>query len=195
MINLTLDFLCREINQYLVRKMDLAPGSNAIVLFNVSQLGTDNNGGGGTQTNAFLTLVNIEEDRISKSQENFLRKDGRIIYQSPKVHLNLLLLFSVNLASYVESLKRLSLIIQFFQHQNVFSPITFPSMPEGVEELIVDLHTLSLQDMNNLWGILGSKYLPSVMYKMRMVTISEDFEQGEAGLITQISINDQTIPS
>ncbi len=111
------------------------------------------------------------------------------------MHLNLLLLFSVQLSTYFESLKRLSFIIQFFQHQNVFTPVAYPAMPAEVEELVVDLHTLSLQDMNNLWGILGSRYLPSVMYKLRMVIISEDFEQGEAGLITQISINDQTIPS
>ncbi len=80
MIHLALDFLRREINRYLVKKLELAPDSNAIVLFNVSQLGNDSNGGGGggeTGANAFLTLVNIEEDRISKSQDNFIRKDGK----------------------------------------------------------------------------------------------------------------------
>lgn len=68
-------------------------------------------------------------------------------------------------------------------------------MPAGVEELIFDLNTLTMQDLNNMWGILGSKYLPSVMYKMRMITISEEFAQGEAGLITTIDINDKTLQS
>ena len=196
MIDLTLDFICKQINDYLVRKLNLNATDTAIMLFNVSQLGSESAGGsssGDSTTSAFLTLVNIEEDRISKSQDNFIRKDGKVLYQNPKVHLNLQLLFSVNLSSYTEALKRLSFIIQFFQYQNVFTPLTTPSLPPGVEELIFDLHTLSLQDLNNMWGILGSKYLPSVMYKMRMITISEDFVQGGAGLITGIDINSKNV--
>ena len=196
MINQVLDYLCREINNYLIIKLDLAPGSNAITPYNVSQLNNESNGGGAdgdATSGAFLTLVNIDEDRISKSHDNFIRKDGKIVYQNPKVHLNLYLLFSVSLSTYTEALKRLSFIIQFFQHQYVFTPLSSPAIPAGVEELIFDLHTLSLQDMNNLWGILGSKYLPSIMYKMRMITISEEFAQGEAGIITAIDINDKTL--
>ncbi len=195
MIHLTLDFLCREINNYLIMKLDLAPGSNAIVLYNVSQLNNEasNAVNGDSNAAAFLTLANIEEDRISKSNDNFIRKDRNIIYQNPEVHLNLFLLFSVQLPSYTEALKRLSFIIQFFQQQNVFTPLTSPAMPAGVEQLILDLYTLSLSDVNNLWGVLGSKYLPSVMYKMRMITISENFAQGDAGLITTINMNNKIV--
>lgn len=193
MIDLTLDFLCKQLNQYLLGKLDLHTG-DAISLFNISYLGGENskNNGDGVN-NAFMTLVNIEEDRISKSHDNFIRKEGKVIYQNPKVHLNLYLLFSVNLSTYTESLKRLSYIIQFFQKQNVFTPVTNPALPAGVEELILDLNTLSFQDMNNLWGILGSKYLPSVMYKLRMITISENLSLGEAGLITDIGFTSKTI--
>ena len=66
-------------------------------------------------------------------------------------------------------------------------------MPEGVDELILDLMTLSYQDLNNLWGILGSRYLPSVMYKLRLISINEDFVLGGAGLIQKITINDKTL--
>lgn len=194
MIDQALDFLCKQVNNYLIIKLDLPPG-NAIILYNVSHLGSESNGGGNTDgtSNAFLTLVSVEEDRISKSQDNFVRKDNKVVYKNPKIHLNLHLLFSVSLSSYIESLKRLSYIIQFFQHQNVFTPLTSPSLPMGVEELILDLNTLSFQDLNNLWGIMGSKYLPSVMYKMRLITISEEFEQGEAGLLNEIEINAKSL--
>jgi hypothetical protein len=62
-----------------------------------------------------------------------------------------------------------------------------------VEKLTLDLNTLSFQDMNNLWGILGSKYLPSVLYKLRLISIEENLAQGTAPLLHQITINDQTI--
>jgi hypothetical protein len=191
-IDKALDFLCRQVNQYLLLKLDPAP-ETAILLFNVSQLGSDTDAADDTK-NAFLTLVNIEEDRISKSQENYVRKNDRIVFQQPKVHLNLYLLFSANL-DYTESLKRISLIIQFFQHRSVFTPLTSPSLPAGIDELILDLYTANFQDLNNLWGVMGSRYLPSVMYKMRLITISEDLEQGDAGLVTQIVIKEQKMES
>lgn len=195
MIDLTLDFLCKQVNDYLLRKLQI-PSGDAIILYNVSHLGSETGGDNVDSTsNAFLTLVNIEEDRISKSHDNFIRKDSTIIYKNPKVHLNLYLLFSVSLGTYSESLKRLSYIIQFFQYQNVFTPLTSPSLPLGVEELILDLNTLSFQDLNNLWGVMGSKYLPSVMYKLRMISISEDFAQGEAGLLREIVLNSKGMQS
>jgi hypothetical protein len=40
---------------------------------------------------------------------------------------------------------------------------------------------------------MGSKYLPSVMYKLRLITISEEFIQGEAGLIRELVVNDKTV--
>lgn len=189
MIDLTLDFLCKQVNAYLLKKLGI-PSGDAIILYNVSHLGaeTSNNNFDNT-SNAFLSIVNIEEDRISKSHDNYFRRESDIVYQNPKVHLNLYLLFSVSLPTYFEALKRLSYIIQFFQYQNVFTPLTSPTLPPRVEELILDLNTLSFQDLNNLWGVMGSKYLPSVMYKLRMITISEDFAQGGAGLLREITIN------
>ena len=197
MIDKTLDFIRAQLNNYLQAKLSLLPNEDAIILSNVSQLNESqpNSGGGDNDPqNAFLSLVNIEEDRISKSPENFVRAfDGSIVYKNPKIFLNLYVLFSVNLSTYTESLKRLSYIIQFFQYQNVFTPLTSPSMPDGVDELIVDLMSLSYQDLNNLWGILGSRYLPSVMYKVRMIAINEDFAQGSAALIQKISISEKTL--
>ena len=197
MIDKVLDFVRTQLNTYLQNKLSLLPTEDAIILSNVSQLNETQPSSGGNDVdpqNAFISLINIEEDRISKSPENFVRAlDGSITYKSPKIFLNLYLLFAVNLSSYPESLKRLSYIIQFFQHQNVFTPLSTPSLPEGVDELILDLMTLSYQDLNNLWGILGSRYLPSVMYKLRLISINEDFVLGGAGLIQKITINDKTL--
>ena len=197
MIDKTLDFICKQLNSYLLLKLDPPPQGDAIILSNISQLNETQPNSGGDENdpqNAFLSLINIEEDRISKSPENFVRSNtGSIVYKNPKIFLNLYLLFAVNLSSYTESLKRLSFIIQFFQYQNVFTPLTSPTIPEGVDELILDLMTLSYQDLNNLWGIMGSRYLPSVMYKMRLISINEDFAYGGAGVVQKITITDKTL--
>ncbi len=190
MIDDALNFICDQLTDYLQLKLDI-PTGGPIQLANITTLQDGNTGSTTTETyNTFLSLVNIEEDRISESQKNHRRIGGILINENPKVHLNLYVLFAVNLANYPESLKRLSLIIQFFQYQNVFNPLNSPSLPTGIEKLIFDLVTLSFQDLNNLWGILGSKYLPSVMYKVRMIKISEEFKEGTAPLVQEIIVND-----
>jgi hypothetical protein len=199
MIDKTLDFIRAQLNAYLQAKLSLLSTEDAIVLSNVSQLNETqpNSSGEGTDPqNAFISLINIEEDRISKSPENFVRAfDGSIVYKNPKIFLNLYILFAANLSSYTESLKRVSFIIQFFQYQNVFTPLTSPSIPAGIDEFILDMITLSYQDLNNLWGILGSRYLPSVMYKCRLITINEDFGVGNASPIKKINIDDKVLQS
>lgn len=195
MIDQVLTFLNTQLDNYLRFKLDPSDSNSFIQLANIAwnDTETQSTNGNASPSNAFLTLVNIEEDKVSKSPENYVRQDSNLIYKNPKVYLNLYILFAVNLSSYSESLKRLSFIIQFFQYQNVFTPLANPGLPAGVEKLILDLNTLSFQDLNNLWGILGSKYLPSVMYKIRMITISEEFVLGDAPLLHEIIINDKTL--
>ncbi|MGN8069873.1 DUF4255 domain-containing protein [Mucilaginibacter sp. 22184] len=195
MIDQALTFLNTHLDSYLRLKLDPSNSNSFIQVANIAWNDNDTSGSTGTNNpaNAFITLVNIEEDRISKSPENYVRQGSETTYKNPKIYLNLYVLFAVNLSTYTESLKRLSFIIQFFQCQNVFTPLSSPDLPAGVEKLILDLNTLSFQDMNNLWGILGSKYLPSVMYKMRMISISEEFAQGNTPLLHEIIVNDKTL--
>ena len=90
MIDQALDFLCNQINNYLSTKLDPAPSGDAIILFNVSNLADGNSNGNGntTASNAFLTLINVEENRVSKVQENFLRTHTSVTYNAPEVYLN-----------------------------------------------------------------------------------------------------------
>jgi len=199
MLDQALNFICGQIDTYLTLKYPLGYGSPPLIkIGNIAWHDTEDTVST-DKSNAFITLVNIEEDRISKSAEKFRRDlGGSIVYKSPKIYLNLHLLFSANLSDYGESLKRLSYIIQFFQYQNVFTPLITPGdpqhpFPDGVDELIFDLYTLSFQDLNNLWGIMGSKYLPSVLYKMRLVIIDENFMKGPAIPIQNINVNDKTL--
>jgi hypothetical protein len=192
MIDLALDFLCKQINTYLLEKLDPPPQGDAIILANVSQLNEAQPNSGGTTDdpqNAFISLVNIEEDRISKSQENTVRRDNTVIYKNPKVFLNLYVLFAVNLNNYTEALKRLSFIIQFFQFRNVFTPGNSPTMDPAIEKLIADMHSLSFEQSNQLWATLGGRYIPSVLYKVRLVGIEEGAIDAESGFIKTITIN------
>lgn len=177
-------FIRDELNNYLSDKLDQ---SSPVVMGNIAQLNEGNGGGEGLGEKIILSLVNVEENRISKNPENFVKVGTQVVYKNPKIHLNIYCLFSVN-KEYEEALKSLTHIIRFFQHHNVFNHQNSPLLDQGIEKLIFDLHTLGFEQMNQLWATLGGKYFPSVMYKMRAITIEEDFTEGEADLITKVQI-------
>lgn len=188
MINETLKFLTEEVNKYLSLKL----GANTdprLVLGNVAKaMDNDGSGTNALSNKAILTLVNAEEDRVAKQQENFVKNENGVTYKNPPLFLNLYILFSLNRTEYTDSLKWLAHIIQYFQYQNVFTPITHPGLDSRIQKIVVDLHTLNFEQINHLWSTLGGKYLPSVMYKVRQVTLDEDAIIAEGGLITEISI-------
>jgi hypothetical protein len=41
----------------------------------------------------------------------------------------------------------------------------------GIEKLILEMNSLNFDQLNQLWSIIGGKYQPSVVYRMRMVTV------------------------
>ena len=107
--------------------------------------------------------------------------------KNPAVHLHLTLLFTSvrNQAGYGLGLQSVTRVIEFFQNKYVFDHTNTDSLDEGIEKLIVEMVSLSLEQLNQLWSILGSKYHPSVVYRLRMVTIDSVTDQS-GSLIREI---------
>lgn len=189
MINETLKFISDEVNTYLSLKLGINTDPR-LVLGNISRaMDNDTTGTNSLSNKAILSLVNVEEDRIAKQQESYVKTDSGITYKNPPTPLNLYILFAVNRTEYTDSLKWLAYIIQFFQYQNVFTPISHPALDAGIEKLIVDLYTLNFEQINHLWSTMGGKYIPSVLYKVRQISINEDAVISGGGLITEIGTN------
>ena len=58
--------------------------------------------------------------------------------------------------------------------QPVFDKHSTPDLDSRIDKLVLDIENLNIQDLSNLWGLLGGRYLPSVYYRVRMVTIHPD---------------------
>ncbi len=151
----------------------------------------------GTGTNVLqertvLTLVNLDEESTLKNNIQYERIGNQTILRNPPVHLNLYLLFSANYDDYENALLRLSQVIEFFQGKRVFtfknSPLAEYIDDEEVAEmkLVMDLHTLSFQEINFLWGSLGGKQVPYVLYRSRLVELQAPRISGKGGLIEEI---------
>lgn len=195
MIRESLQFLADELNKYLILKGTTTTDPPRLVLGNISRVFDADSGSVATSMNnrAVLSLVNVEEDRVAKQQENFEKTAITTRYKSPPLYLNLYVLICVNRTSYADSLAWLNHIVQFFQHQHVFTPITHPSLDSRIEKIIADLHTLNFEQINHLWSTLGGKYLPSVLYKVRQLAVDEDLTVSESGFIKEIQLDEEVI--
>ncbi len=190
MINETFKFLTDELNKYLSQKMGVITDQR-VVWGNVGKALDNDSGGNNALTGkAVVSLINVEEDRVAKQQENFVKTYTGITYKSPPLFLNLFILVSVNRVDYGDSLKWLAFIIQFFQNQNVFTPTTNPNLDIRIQKLIADLYTVNFEQLNQIWSVLGGKYLPSVLYKVRQITIDEDAIDYESGFIKEVDFNE-----
>ena len=183
-----LSFLEKELKSYLSAKLN-SGNEDVIKVGNIVKVLDGDGDASSNSARALISVVNVEEDRLSKSPDNYRKIDDKIVYKNPKVYLNLYLLITAKQADYGEALKVLSFIIQFFQHKNVFDLQNSPLLDPKIERLVLDLHTLNFEQMNHLWGILGGKYVPSALYKMRVVGIEEEAEDSIGEPIMEIGIN------
>jgi hypothetical protein len=122
-----------------------------------------------------MFLVNVE--REAAGQARALSRVGGVggstgLYQPP-VFLNLFVMFAATYsgARYAESLKLISAATAFFQARPVFDQQNTPNLDRGIEKLSFELENLTIADLGNLWGVLGGRYVPSVLMRARMVVI------------------------
>lgn len=178
MIQHALSILQKELNNFLdgLGGPDIG---DAVVLTNIALA----NGGEGDDAQAakglVMTLVNIREEKTLKNAP-FSRRisDEQVVYFNAPVFLNLYVLISACHTNYQTALAHLSRVIRFFQSKNVFTPENSVAVPivnpfDRMEsfKMILELHSSSLEEQNQLWGMLGSKQYPSVMYMVRLLEL------------------------
>jgi hypothetical protein len=170
MIDKALEFLHKQLNDYIQLKTG---DDDKLVLSNVVKPGGDMDIPNGSLG---LTLINIEEERIGKTYGHPNLKNGNAEYKHPEIRLNLYILICANFVStnYIEGVRLLSYASGFFQKKRVFDQHNSSELDENITRLIVDLNSLSFEQQNHLWGTIGAKFLPSVCYKIRLVTIDEN---------------------
>jgi hypothetical protein len=126
-----------------------------------------------------LSLVNLEEERALKNGRTAATLGtGDVAYMNRPYHLNLFLLFTANSRDYGTALRRLAQVLTFFQGKQrfTFANSPGPNLPRGgiVEfSLAMDLLSLSFEEVNHLWGFLGTRQSPSAIFRGRLVVVSD----------------------
>lgn len=138
----------------------------------------------GTDPDIMISLINIEESRISRDPRNYVQSVTPLgiqgLAKNPAMHLNLTLLFAAvkSASSYETALESLQKVILFFQGKYVFDHINAADdLDQKIEKLILEMVSMNTEQLNNIWSILGGKYHPSVVYRVRMVTLDSVSDQ------------------
>lgn len=199
MIAHALTIVINELNQHLDDVFKMAVP--VVDLGNIAEGFTNGPGNGGVARNKLiLSIVNIKEEKALKNLPNYVRDDVSLkaSYENPPVFLNLQILISATHTNYNDALLVLSRAICFFQHKNVFMPdnvspdsITANAPTNTLDQLesfklIFDLYSPSMEEVNHLWGTLGGKQYPFVLYMLRMIDLKFKAAQSESGLITEV---------
>ena len=167
-----------EVLQVITEEVNTYFGTTAIRLENIAKV--DQQDVESESKGVFLTLLNMKEEYALKNRTNNEISNTEVSYKNPKVSLNLYLLFSANNSTYKESLKSLAKVIEFFQGKRIFTQdnTNFKKEDELLNvnnfRFIVDLFTPSFEELNFIWGTLGGKQYPSVIYKVSLMEIERD---------------------
>jgi hypothetical protein len=172
MLDAAIGLIATQLNQALRGAFQLS--EDLVVVTNL----VDVNGGAPVNaTNKLVIfLANIERDTVMASQgmrAAVASGDRDAIAQtSAAVHLNLMLMFAANFggSKYTEALKFISATIAFFQGRALFDHHNSPDLDPRIERLALDIENLNVAELSNLWGIMGGKYMPSILYRVRMIT-------------------------
>jgi hypothetical protein len=171
MIQHVLPVVVEELNAYLKNKFNAV--EDKVALSNI----IDQDGSIAVEGNnkIIATLVSIERDLTYKASATQFRGNSYIESPAP-VHILLTVMFSAlfNKNHYMEALKYTSGVIYFFQNKPLFTPQNSPRLAKGVDKLYFDLMSLSTHEMMNIYSMLGAKYMPSVVYKIRMLSFNQD---------------------
>jgi hypothetical protein len=197
MIFESLQLIAGELNKFL----NYLSGQNddLVMLGNIAQLESHlpgNIDGSALLNKVVVTLINVEEEKTLKNTRNYKITANETIYKNPPLHLNLYILISSTSTVYDNALIYLSRVIKFFQGQNVFTPKNSPlsSQPGSILDdfkLIVDMYSPTFEEANFLWSTLGGKQLPSLIYKIRLVTVERDepIIESTSSVITEINLD------
>jgi len=184
MIDAAIGHIATELNQYIRRSFSL--NEDMVVVSNL--LEQDGTVSVHVNNKLALFLVNIEKDTTPQQQTQFSRPGAeRHVESVQPLHLNLYLMIAGNFSgsNYSEGLKFVSAAVSFFQRQPVMDRSSTPALDSRIERLALDVENMSMQDLSSMWGMLSGKYLPSVLYKVRMVTFDAGDIERQSSLLKQ----------
>lgn len=170
MLDQALTFLVSELNAYL-----LARTSSDFGAARLGRLVDDSGKWAINEDHIGVAVINVEEERVMRDQLPSLTSvAGKLKVAPPEIKLNLHVLFAAYFQQYEVALRYLSHTITYFQANPIFSPDRQPALDARFGKLVVELQSLTYEQLNQIWTFIGAKQLPAAVYKVRLVALQDE---------------------
>ncbi len=123
----------------------------------------------GARDKIVMTLVGLETDTSVTSRP--------AAHPTPApLNVNISLLFVANFtdSNYPTGLDMLAHVVSFFHATPVFTRALLPGLADGIENFQLEFVNLDLAQTHRLTAMLGIKYLPMALYKLRTLPFGSD---------------------
>lgn len=169
----TLEVICQQANQFL-ENLDRRGDDWLILTSMVDHNGSLNEA---ARDKIVMCVYNItRETTISTYQQSYVDPSNRGTSDSyaqinPPLYIDVHLMFMANFTekNYADGLSALSRLIGFFQQMPVFNAANAPALSSEIDKLTLEFENLVPVDVNYVMSMLGTRYLPSAFYKLRMI--------------------------
>jgi len=173
MIDIALTYIRDLLNEHFRNEFSIS--ENKVVLSNIVK--TDGSIAQNVDGKIVCFLVSLDEESTLKNTINrsSSKENGSFAFKNSTLHLNLQLLFCSNFDSnvYTEGLSYLSSLIRFF-HTNKIIPLDHLNhSSQKLSRLSFELCKLDYDQLSHLWSAVGSKLMPSVIYKVGMIMFDD----------------------
>ena len=165
MLSQALTFLTKTLNQKLRESFTI---TEDIVIMNnlINQDGTQTMG---NQNKVILSIVDVDLDKKFRNEVSFKKQDAEKVLYNNALNYTVTIILSSNIADYLESLKYLDASMAYFRETTVFNNNTFTEFPTNIKQITIEINSLNLRDKESIWAIIGTKYQPSIIYKMQLI--------------------------
>lgn len=142
-----------------------------------------------------ITLLSVEEESTMKNTPRYLKfseSEHIMERESQPAYLNLYVMIAANKNMYDGALVNISKVIEIFQANNV---LKYNAVSDEESDFIfrIELHSVPFDQLSYIWGLLGGKIMPSVLYKISVVKIVAKQEKTDITLIDEINTESKVI--
>lgn len=183
MISAAINHIAQHLNQFLRHAHALS--DDIVVVSNL--LSQDGALARDTTNKVIVCLANIEKDTMPQQAPLAASGSGRVGVHGRPLFLNLEIVVAANFGdkNYSEALAFISSAIGFFHQTPVFDRHVTPDLDDRIEKLLLDMENLTHHELSNLWTMLSGRYLPSVLYRMRMISYGAGALLGQAPVVSR----------
>lgn len=122
-----------------------------------------------------ISLINIEHETSVSNKRTMVQDGDSFLKYNSAVSINFYIVCAAHFSesNYVEAVKFISSVLLFFQGKHLFTHQNTPGLDDGIDKLSLEIVNQDLQHLSSFWSFIGTRYMPSVIFKVRAVTFDD----------------------